>query len=364
MSDREETTKVFISYSSKNEEFALALYKECLNFNLDVWFAPKSIQIGESYAPAIYKAIKDCNVFILILSTHSIKSEQVKREVGLAVKFEKKIFPIKIDDCQINEDFEYFLEGVQYIFANDKSLFSQHVKDFLKYLVTPHSKQNDEKKIIQDIQSKELFKCISEDINNIEQCLKEAILIDSQYYDDELRGQLDICLNWYDEDNSIYAFVVNEDDVVVGYINSMLVDKNTFNAILNGEFVDNNIPKESIIQALMPGIYRMYFCSIAIDNTYKKYKNIIFKLLYNSFFKKLLDFAKEGCYIEEIVADAVTYDGRNLAESFGLEEITTSNHNSRIYYSRLLPPKFKFYEGITKEVFELYKDYSDNYLPT
>ncbi len=147
MSDIVGGTRVFISYSSKNEAFALSLYDECLNFSLDVWFAPKSIQIGESYASTIHKAIKNCNVFILILSTHSVKSEQVKREVGLAVKFEKKIFPIKIDDCEINEDFEYFLEGVQYIFANDKSLFNQHVKDFLKYLVAPPSKQNDEKKL-------------------------------------------------------------------------------------------------------------------------------------------------------------------------------------------------------------------------
>lgn len=356
---------VFISYSTKNENLALNIYNECKSLDIDVWFAPKSIKIGESYTSTINKAIKNSNFFILILSKQSMESYHVLKELGLAVKNKKKILPIKIDYSDINEDFEYLLENIQWhiLLETDDKDFQYEIRNFLNLLILNNKLYISSSNNSNTIKQKEMFNLVLGNIDeDIERYLVEAIAIDSQYYSEELSGQFDICLDWYQEDNSIYIFVTNEKNMVVGYINSMLVDKETFNAILNGDFIDMNISSDSIIQACIPNIYKMYFCSIAIDKNYRKYKNTIFKLLYNGFFKKLLILAKDGCFIEEIVADAVTPDGKNLAESFSLHEISSSTHNSRIYYSKLLPPKFKFYEGVTKEVFTQYKDYYENYL--
>jgi len=354
---------IFISYSSQNEDLATELYNKCQNLNFKAWFAPKSIKIGENYASIITQAVKNSEYFILILSEHSINSDQVKRELGLAIKYKKKIFPLKIDEYEISGDFEYFLEGVQWILVDNKSYFTQSINYLLKLLSVDNESLTIKSQSPTDIISnqKETFYLVDE-IDDIELLLIQAIAIDTQYYNDELVGQLDTCLNWYYEDNNIYTFVVNQDNNVVGYINSMIVDKNTFDSILKGNFIDNDIPKESLVQAFMPGIYRMYFCSIAIDQKYKKDKNVIFKLLYNGFFQKLLNLALDGCFIQELVADAITYEGKNLAESFGMEAFTTTNHNSAIFYAKLLPPNFRFYEGITQDVFKLYKNYYDNYI--
>lgn len=359
---------IFLSYSSKNEKLAFTIFEEVVHLGLEIWFAPKSIKVGESYNAVISKAIKESKYMILILSKDSIDSPHVSREIGLAIKNRITIYPIKIDDCVLNESFEYFLENIQWYQIYENNDFTINVNNFLKQVfieqknpsLSANTIKNSDVSIIKE--TKELFKLVYEDLDeSIEKYLTEAILIDSQYYTDELTGQLKICLDWYYEDNYIYIFVINEENKVIGYINSMLVDKETFNSILQGNFIDMNISKESIIQAFMPGVYNMYFCSIAIDNNYKKYKNKIFKLLYNGFFQKLLNLAEEGCFIEEIVADAVTHEGKNLAESFNLKEVLSTSHDSRIYHAKLLPPEFKYYEGITKDVYKLYRDYFDNY---
>lgn len=359
---------IFLSYSSKNERLAFTVFEEVVHLGLDIWFAPKSIKVGESYNTVISKAIKESLYMILLLSKDSMDSPHVSREIGLAIKNRITIYPIKIDDCILNESFEYFLENIQWHQIYENNDFKTNVSKFLKQIFIKEQKttvllntmKSFDISIIKEI--KESFKLVYEDLDeSIEKYLTEAISIDSQYYIDELTGQLEICLDWYYEDNNIYIFVVNEENKVIGYINSMLVDKGTFNSILQGNFIDMNISKESIVHAFMPGVYKMYFCSIAIDSNYKKYKNKIFKLLYNGFFQKLFNLAEEGCFIEEIVADAVTYEGKNLAESFNLKEVLSTNHDSRIYHTKLLPPEFKYYEGITKDVYKLYRDYFDNY---
>jgi DNA-binding transcriptional ArsR family regulator len=130
--------------------------------------------------------------------------------------------------------------------------------------------------------------------------------------------------------------------------------------IKEGKFLDNEISSDAIIDPFIPGVYRLYFCSVAIDQSHSNHKIEIFSLLYKSFFDKLKQWADKNFYIEEIIADAVTQDGRKISQSFGLTKQIDTNHLSTLYYSKMLPPKFKG----TKEaeiVFKKYKDYFDSF---
>ena len=60
--------KVFISYSSKEYDEAYAI-KQVLETNgISCWMAPQSIPSGSDYSHEIPRAIKSCEVFLLILS--------------------------------------------------------------------------------------------------------------------------------------------------------------------------------------------------------------------------------------------------------------------------------------------------------
>ena len=106
----------FISYSSKNQEYADAI-RELFNKNLiDTWMAPYDIPAGSVYAAEITKAIRECNCFVLILSNDSQESVAVNKEVELAaLTFKKTIVSVEIEDVVLNDAFTFYVHNTHII---------------------------------------------------------------------------------------------------------------------------------------------------------------------------------------------------------------------------------------------------------
>ena len=76
--------------------------------------------------------------------------------------------------------------------------------------------------------------------------------------------------------------------------------------------------------------------------------------------RKLREWADNDFYIEEIIADAITSDGKNISQSFGLTKIKETDHSSTLYYAKMLPPNFKGSKD-AQLVFNKYKNYYENF---
>jgi hypothetical protein len=94
----------FISYSSKDQEFADMLYNDLQVNGVRCWFAPKDIRIGDKFRFIIDEAIHETEILLIVLSKNSIQSNWVEKEVETA--FEKEsakmapvLFPIRLDDA-------------------------------------------------------------------------------------------------------------------------------------------------------------------------------------------------------------------------------------------------------------------------
>lgn len=109
--------KIFISYSSKEYDVASELRSVFIEYGMECWMAPESIPVGSNYAVEIPKAIKDCSVFVLLISENSQSSVWVSKEVDLAVNNKKIIVPIIFNNCQIISPFDFYLTNVQTIQA-------------------------------------------------------------------------------------------------------------------------------------------------------------------------------------------------------------------------------------------------------
>lgn len=105
--------QVFISY--KSEEFDEANWvKTVLETNgISCWMAPMCITGGSSYAVEIPQAIRNCKVFVLILSEKSQTSKWVPREVDQAINENKIIMPFMLENCKLKDDFNFYLTNVQ-----------------------------------------------------------------------------------------------------------------------------------------------------------------------------------------------------------------------------------------------------------
>ena len=103
----------FISYSTKDEEFARRLHARMREAGLRVWFAPEDLKGGRNNYEQIVRAIQLYDKLLLVLSENSIKSEWVMTEIRKAREVEKKeqrrkLFPIRLVDFDTLRDWTCF----------------------------------------------------------------------------------------------------------------------------------------------------------------------------------------------------------------------------------------------------------------
>lgn len=106
---------VFVSYSSQDRKLVNLIVKMMKDAGISYWKAPEMIPAGSSYAREIPKAIKECEVFLLVLSRTSQKSIWVEKETDSAISHRKTIIPFQIDDIPLSDTFRFYLNNVQMI---------------------------------------------------------------------------------------------------------------------------------------------------------------------------------------------------------------------------------------------------------
>jgi hypothetical protein len=105
---------VFISYSSKDEAEARGVCLGLRDAGISAWLAPEKMMLGW-WPRQIVKAIRDCRVFVVILSPESNRSVQVRREVYLATSLRKTIIPLELAAGDPQDDMAYLLAGLQIV---------------------------------------------------------------------------------------------------------------------------------------------------------------------------------------------------------------------------------------------------------
>lgn len=96
----------FISYSTKDEDFAKRLHSRLRDAKVRVWFAPEDIKGGEKLYDQIERAIQLHDRLLIVLSENSLQSEWVMTEIRKAREVERrenrrKLFPIRLVDYEV-----------------------------------------------------------------------------------------------------------------------------------------------------------------------------------------------------------------------------------------------------------------------
>lgn len=88
--------RCFVSYSRKDESFALRLVSDLTDAGLRVWFDRHKIKGGEAWWKSIEQGIQNADFVVFCLSSHSLQSEVANRELETARGLEKEIIPIML----------------------------------------------------------------------------------------------------------------------------------------------------------------------------------------------------------------------------------------------------------------------------
>src|SRR6185312_3635818 len=80
-----------------------------------LWVDREGIHGGANYALEIAEAIEHAVALLVLCSSASLASRNVKQELALAWRFEKPYLPLLLDPVEIPKDVAYWLEGSQWI---------------------------------------------------------------------------------------------------------------------------------------------------------------------------------------------------------------------------------------------------------
>ena len=113
----EKSNDVFVSFSFKDRDIVEKIVNTLdKKYGLKVWVCTEKLNGGHRYFKEIPPAIRDSKTFLYVFSKSSSSSEEVSREVEIAIKADIVIIPFIIDNTEIeNSDAEYFIVDLNYI---------------------------------------------------------------------------------------------------------------------------------------------------------------------------------------------------------------------------------------------------------
>ena len=106
---------IFASYGHNDKEKVFPLFKQLYEAGYNVWY-DEGIDIDTAYDNVIATHIKECAVFILFVSNHSMTREYVTgNELGYANRLGKPILPLFIEkNVELPPGVDMILNGVRY----------------------------------------------------------------------------------------------------------------------------------------------------------------------------------------------------------------------------------------------------------
>jgi hypothetical protein len=99
----------FISYSTKDQDFANRLHADLQSQGVRCWVATEDLKIGDPFRQRIDDAIRFHEKLLVILSMHSVRSDWVREEVESCLERERRekrtvLFPLRLDDAVMDTD--------------------------------------------------------------------------------------------------------------------------------------------------------------------------------------------------------------------------------------------------------------------
>ncbi|MBC7575564.1 MAG: toll/interleukin-1 receptor domain-containing protein [Herminiimonas sp.] len=105
------SASVFISYSNLDRMVAEALCSALEASGTRCWIAPRDISPSREWAEEIIDGINGAQVMLLVFSSRSNGSPQVRREIERAIHKEVPVIPFRIENVIPTKSLEYFLSA-------------------------------------------------------------------------------------------------------------------------------------------------------------------------------------------------------------------------------------------------------------
>jgi len=105
---------LFVSYSHRDKQAVEPLVAQIEHMGRQVWIDRTGITGQAGWAGQIVRAIRECKAVVLMASPNSYASDQVVRELYLAMNHKKPIVPIELMSAELPDELQYILAPFQH----------------------------------------------------------------------------------------------------------------------------------------------------------------------------------------------------------------------------------------------------------
>lgn len=116
---------VFISYSRSDSEQALSLADRLRRLGAQVWIDQHGIEASKVWSEEIVNAIEASKAVVVLLSSKSVASDNVARELALAFESGRRLLPVALEDVALPSKFKYPLAGIQRVAFTEHDAITQ-----------------------------------------------------------------------------------------------------------------------------------------------------------------------------------------------------------------------------------------------
>jgi hypothetical protein len=109
--------QVFICYSHHDMGYAQSTCRALEGAGMRCWMAPRDISPSKDWAEEIIDAISSAAIMVLVLSSSSNDSPQVRREVERAISKSVPVLPLRVEEVLLSKSLEYFISTQQWLDA-------------------------------------------------------------------------------------------------------------------------------------------------------------------------------------------------------------------------------------------------------
>jgi hypothetical protein len=106
---------IFISHSSKDADIAKTICGALEKRGLACWIASRDVAPGQNFQEAIVLAIRAVKVMVLVFSDNANNSDEIKKELALANRYNLVVIPARVEDVVPSPAFELELSTRQWI---------------------------------------------------------------------------------------------------------------------------------------------------------------------------------------------------------------------------------------------------------
>lgn len=106
---------LFVSYARADSRAVDRLIRQLAAAGHRTWVDRSNLTGGEQWRQGIVAAVRAAGAVLLIVSPRSMASDNVRRELDIAVDAGARVIPVVLKPCAIPESFQYQLAGLQQV---------------------------------------------------------------------------------------------------------------------------------------------------------------------------------------------------------------------------------------------------------